>query len=384
MKNRKQRVLAGVLALGLPAMSFAADLYLDYNGTAAGFGTTGTLVVDPTATTWNTDSTGGAGGTIGTVSSGDVLHFGLEGSSGILFNWANYGGVSVGGIHTYQTTGSTAWINRMQKAGGGLLQLNLSPGAVINTEQANSFWWDFSTAGDFTKTGSQWLILADGGAKINGTATISQGNLIVRQTGTVNANSSVVLAGGELRFDDNIDDAGATIVNMGTIGGSGQVTRDGTANAINNLTINTMGAAMGNADATDQIDFSWGAAAAFVAGASSTMEINKSGTTLDSDKVLIGWGGRALTLGGDLTVDLLAGSDALANGDTFDLFSDNLIGGFGSITINASLGSGLSWDTSELAAGGDGTLTVIPEPATIGMVVVFGGGMIWIRRKFMI
>jgi len=29
-------------------------------------------------------------------------------------------------------------------------------------------------------------------------------------------------------------------------------------------------------------------------------------------------------------------------------------------------------------------VTVIPEPATLGMVAFLGGGMLWIRRKFMI
>lgn len=32
----------------------------------------------------------------------------------------------------------------------------------------------------------------------------------------------------------------------------------------------------------------------------------------------------------------------------------------------------------------DGTLTVIPEPGTLGLVVAFGGGLIFIRRKFMV
>jgi hypothetical protein len=376
--------ICGILAIALPVLSFGADLYLDYNGTVAGFGVDnsgGALTVDPTAATWNTDSTGGAGGTITTVSSGDMLHFGLEGTGGILFNWQNYGSVSVGGIHTYQTSGSTATINRMQKPGGGQLQLNLSPGAVINTERANSFYWDFSTSGDFTKTGSQWLILADGGNKINGTATLNQGNLIVRGLNTLGTSSNIRMEGGQLLFDDNIDDAaGEQYITMGTLGGSGNILRDGSANAINSLTINTMGADMGDGDATGQINMGWGAAAAFLSGASTTMDISKSGASLDQDQFLVGWASRALTLGGDLTVTLTAGSDALAEGDSFDLFSNTLLGSFDSITINATLADGLYWDTSDLTGGGAGTITVIPEPATLGLVALFGGGIMAIRR----
>jgi hypothetical protein len=360
-----KKIITGLLAAALPALVFGADLYLDYNGAAAGFGVDnsgGALTVDPT------------------VSSGDVLHFGLEGTGGILFNWQNYGGVNVGGIHTYQTAGSTASINRMQKPGGGQLQLNLSSGAVINTEKANSFYWDFSTAGDFTKTGSQWLILADGGNKINGTATLSQGNLIVRGLNTLGTTSNIKLEGGQLLFDDNIDDAaGEQYITMGTLGGSGNVLRDGTANSINSLTINNMGADMGDGDATGQINIGWGAAATFLSGASSSMDISKSGASLDQDQFTIGWASRALTLGGDLTVSLTAGSDALAEGDTFDLFSNTLLGSFDNVYLPA-LSGGLEWNTSDLAEGGNGTISVIPEPATLGLVALFGGGIIAIRR----
>ncbi|WP_136078225.1 PEP-CTERM sorting domain-containing protein [Pontiella desulfatans] len=382
-----KKTIAGLLAAALPALSFGADLYLDYNGSTPGFGVNnsgGALTVDPTAVTWNTDSTGGGGGIISAVSSGDVLHFGLEGTGGILFNWQNYGSVSVGGIRTYQTSGSTASINRMQKPGGGQLQLNLSSGAVINTEKANSFYWDFATSGDFTKTGSQWLILADGGNKINGTATLSQGNLIVRGLGTLGTSSNVRMEGGQLRFDDNIDDAaGEQYINMGTLGGSGTIIRDGNANGLNSLTINNMGADMGNGNATDSINFGWGIAAAFVSGASTSMDISKNGAQIEQDQFTVDWESRALTLGGDLTVSLTAGSDALMVGDTFDLFSNTLLGSFDSISM-PQLHSGLSWDTSDLAAGGTGTITVIPEPATIGLIGAFGSGLLFIRRRFMI
>jgi hypothetical protein len=38
------------------------------------------------------------------------------------------------------------------------------------------------------------------------------------------------------------------------------------------------------------------------------------------------------------------------------------------------------WDV----ANGSMTLDVIPEPATLGLVAAFGGGIVFIRRRFMI
>jgi hypothetical protein len=32
----------------------------------------------------------------------------------------------------------------------------------------------------------------------------------------------------------------------------------------------------------------------------------------------------------------------------------------------------------------DVSITAIPEPATLGMVAMLGGGILWIRKRFMI
>ena len=39
---------------------------------------------------------------------------------------------------------------------------------------------------------------------------------------------------------------------------------------------------------------------------------------------------------------------------------------------------------SALTAGEIATLAAIPEPATLGMVALFGGGILFIRRKLMV
>ncbi len=52
------------------------------------------------------------------------------------------------------------------------------------------------------------------------------------------------------------------------------------------------------------------------------------------------------------------------------------------ITTNTD-GGGTTWFTAD-NANLQYEVTTIPEPATLGIVVAFGGGLLWIRRKFMI
>jgi hypothetical protein len=336
-----------------------ADLYLDLNGTLAGFGVNSTvspISVDPTLPIWNTDSTGGAGGVITTVNNGDILHFGLEGSDSILFNWTNYTGIVLGGIHTYQTLGSTANINRFQKNnadGTGFQTFSWAASNVtFNTEEACGLWWNLGTIGDFEKVGGEWLILGDGGPKINGTCTISSNSVIVLNTSTVNANSSFKLNGGQLRFNHNIDSSGPTTANLGTLSGSGEVTRDGGTNNLSNLTLNLGGVDMTDGTATNNILLAWGMGATLASGGTTALEINKSGAATEADRLEVDWTSSTLTYGGDLVVSLLGGSDTLAAGDSFDLFSDNTAGAFDTITLPDLGDPGLVWSTTLLASSG--------------------------------
>jgi hypothetical protein len=63
------------------------------------------------------------------------------------------------------------------------------------------------------------------------------------------------------------------------------------------------------------------------------------------------WPSEPLTLGGTLTVNLLAGSEALTEGDSFDLLSDNLAGSFSSVNL-PTLAFSLKWDQSSLESNG--------------------------------
>jgi hypothetical protein len=82
------------------------------------------------------------------------------------------------------------------------------------------------------------------------------------------------------------------------------------------------------------------------------------------------------TLDGALDLTLLGGF-APREGDTFDLFDGTINGTFEAVNLPA-LGGGLAWHTGRLYT--DGTLTVVPEPATMGLLCLGAMGMLLRRR----
>ncbi len=344
--------------ISVAKVSGGIDMYLDLNGTNAGFGLdsiASPITVDPTTSTWNSDSSGGNGGFISILTTGDTANFMLSGTNGVLFNWENYAGTALGGIVTGVESG-TPTINRMQKAGGGSEAITWATGAVVDTTGLkNWFWYDMTTSGDFSKTGANDLAYMDGVVKQNGTVTIQEGNIHIEELGLVNANSSFILDGGGIVIKPGISDT----MNIGYLSGSGTITRSDTSGNLwtTVLYINS-GLSMSN-NVIDTINVEYGCNITFGVSATSVLEINKSGTTLQSDLLSMSWN-RPFTLDGDLIVVLLSGSDQPQLGDSFDLFdagaNDIISGSFDSVTL-PTLSADLTWDTSSL--GSDGSITVV-------------------------
>ena len=356
--------------------SVAQDMYLDLNGTTAGFGIDSTespVSVNPAVATWNSDATGGAGGYITSLVSGDTAHFELSGTGGVVFNWTNYAGTALGGIVTAVESGTPS-ITRMQKHGadGGLETLTWSAGAVFDTGLDTPVHWNFITSGDFSKTGSGLLSFPDNNnPKIDGTVTISQGSVAIAKPNQLSSDSHFAFTGNfQLLFQDNIDDGGPTTVNVGTLSGSTIIVRNGSGSDLGNLTVSSEGCLLGGNDtAGEQSQFGWGATVALTATATTTVDIIKSSGVTSADKV---WtdSGRDITLGGVLTVTLAAGSEALAPGDSFDLFSDDLAGSFATVNLPA-LNSGMAWDTSLLTT--DGTISITRSAPAQNMYMDMNG-----------
>ncbi|RKX40656.1 MAG: hypothetical protein DRP64_12340, partial [Verrucomicrobia bacterium] len=93
---------------------------------------------------------------------------------------------------------------------------------------------------------------------------------------------------------------------------------------------------------------------------------------------------------GLLQIDTLAGFNGTV-GSTYDIAWAALAIDTTDLAFDNLGSTEFSWSVLDNvdASGNAGTgqmlqVTVIPEPATLGMVAFLGGGMLWIRRKFMI
>ena len=91
-------------------------------------------------------------------------------------------------------------------------------------------------------------------------------------------------------------------------------------------------------------------------------------------------------------MDLAGGAVDIDSGWTGSLNAAN----FGATDWQSVLETGSNWtldgaaiDASSFAANfevtnGGQTLSAVPEPATLGLIMAFGGGVLFIRRRFMI
>lgn len=177
----------------------------------------------------------------------------------------------------------------------------------------------------FTKAGAGTLVLANSNT-YTGATTVSAGTL--RVNGAITTSAVTV-------------QSSATLDGTGTLGGavavqSGATLAPGT-DGIGTLTVNnTLGLA-----------------------GTTAMDVSKSGATLTADLVT---GVTTLTYGGTLVVTSV-GPDALAAGNSFQLFSATTYAGTFSTLTLPTLAGGLVWDTSRLAI--DGTISVGSIPVAM-------------------
>ncbi len=201
--------------------------------------------------------------------------------------------------------------------------------------------WGGSASFGLTKTGAGGLILNSNNIYAGVTA-ISGGNLEV--DGSI-SNGTVTVSGGILDGTGTIN--GAATIQSGATLMAGTLANIGTLSVSNVLTLG--------------------------AGSTNVMRINKAGSTFTSDLLN---GMSELNFGGTLV--LTATGDALAAGDTFQLYNSSTYSGSFAATSLPVLAGGLSWDLSQLAVNGTirvigGTGTPVFSPAGgsyIGSVTV--------------
>jgi len=115
----------------------------------------------------------------------------------------------------------------------------------------------------------------------------------------------------------------------------------------------------------------------FNQGENGTLSIELAGTTVGEQYDLLSIGGTA-DLQGTLSLVLLDGFQPSV-GDSFDILEfGSLSGGFERIDLPA-LAGGLSWDLGQLYESG--TVTVVPEPTTMGLLVWAFACLAWSRMS---
>jgi hypothetical protein len=309
----------------------------------------------------------------------------------------------VGGTGTAGSLGDIA-VN----AGGSI---TVQSGGVVTTA-VNVV--SYSTAGGFVvnqggtlTTGSGIVsgngVGTSGAVIINGTANTgtwdaiagweqSAGTLTVGSTGVLNTRSLLAAhntgANGTITVDGQVNATGAVIAGWSGTGATG--------------TINVNAGAVVNADGFLEVGGGWdavGYAAGIVNMNGGSMTVTGlDANTYTQNVTTLNWD----WVGGEATINLNAG----------ELWVDGSIGGFqehglidieegatlyllgdatnamnwyvslGTLTANDGTGT-IVIDYNNTQAGYT-TITAIPEPATLGMLALMGGGMLWIRKRFMI
>ena len=185
-------------------------------------------------------------------------------------------------------------------------------------------------------------------------------NGVISGTGSYNRSAGTAGTGGRTIFTAANTYSGGTTVNDGIVlvnNASGSGTGSGTVTVNSRGTLGGTGSIAGPTTVNGSLSLEDSTIGTLTFGSTlallgnTALEINKSANA--ADKVV---SAGTLALGGNLTVVNLGGN--LALNDTFTLFSGSLGGAFTSFNLPA-LPAGLKWDTSQLSAGGAGTMTVV-------------------------
>jgi autotransporter-associated beta strand protein len=265
----------------------------------------------------------------GTAVLSDLRYVRDNGSTGIM-NLRTGGTLIVGEINTNGSTGDSEF-----HFNGGKLVASASDATFL-----------------------QGLTLADiqaGGATIDTAGnTIAINQALLDGTG---GGGLTKVGNGTLRLNGNNSYTGTTLVSAGTLGGTG--TYAGPVSVALGASFSP-GASIGTITITNTLTLA--------AGSTTVMEVNKTAVT--SDRVNVS---STAFLGGTLVLKNLSGM--LAVNDTFQLFTAGSFSGSFSSVVSQTPNQTITWDLSQLAPGGNGTIRVtLAAPAPVALSSVVTGG----------
>ncbi|OYV05012.1 MAG: hypothetical protein CFE26_13850, partial [Verrucomicrobiales bacterium VVV1] len=263
--------------------------------------------------------------------------------------------------------------------------ITLNGGTLLGTGSGKYAGEDFLLNGNVTVGGTtaSSISIANGIGFANRTFTVADAttspaaDLTISGNGAIKGTGILTKAGvGTMAVANSNTYSGGTNINAGTFLAMNVA---GSATGTGAVSVAASGTLGGNGTISGAVSISGGLAPGVndvgtltvgstltLAGTStSTMQLAKAGAALSNDRVL---GATTLTLAGTLTVS--ASGDALAAGDSFDLFGATTHSGSFTTVNLPTLPSGLVWNTTQLNTAGIILVEngVLPQPITFGPI----------------
>jgi autotransporter-associated beta strand protein len=326
----------------------------------------------------------------GTFNIPNGAYVGFRGSG--VWNISSTGSVVVGTMNMTRNNSDSPNASGTVNLNGGTLVMNQETMGNAGTGQTGAINFNggvLTAAGDSTSFISPPVspsvltaaILA-GGAIINDggyAITISQPLVHDSSLGTTNDGGLTKLGSGTLALTATNTYTGQTTVSNGTlqvdgvVAGNGVDVENGTLSGVGSITAPVAIETVGTLSPGDNAIGTLSIADTLTLSGTNQMDLNKTNSILSSDLIT---NVTTLTLGGTLQLNITG--NALANGDSFKLYSaGSITGSFASIEP-ATPGTGLAWDTSALDS--QGILKVKNSGSsgpTIGAVSVSGGNVMF-------